>query len=243
MALTALQLLTSSLRLIGSYAPGESVPADEANDALTVLNQMIDSWNTDRLAIFTTRIDDFPYVLNKQAYTLGTGGDFNIPRPPQIDAMSSILLADPANPIEVPLDMYTVEDWQNKLPVKVVTSSWPQVVYDDGGFPLRTLNFWPIPLTTPNSARIYSWQALTQPAALSTAIAFPPGYQEAFRFNLAIRLAPEYEKNLRPEIVQIATESLARLKTINAPELSLVSDLSPTPGGYSYRQDLFGLGF
>ena len=241
---TALDIIKSSMRLINVLASGENPAVSESNDALMAFQDMIDSWNTDRLAIFTTRNDDFPYVLNKQSYTLGTGGDFNMPRPVQIDAVSTILLQqNPANPIEVPLQMYTVDQWQTQVPVKAVDGSFPLLVYDDGGFPLRTLNFWPIPTQSTNSCRIYSWQALAQPAALSTVIGVPAGYRLAFRFNLALHLAAEFSAPVPPTVAQIAAESLARVKTINAPTLLLQSDLLPSPAGYNWKADLFGIGW
>jgi hypothetical protein len=239
---TALDLIASSLRLVNVMASGETVPIGMANESLAVLNDMIDSWNTDRLAIYTTRIDDFPFVLGKQSYTLGTGGDFNIPRPAQIDAMSSILIYNPDNPVELPITMYTVSDWQNQVPVKKVTGNFPLICYDDGGFPLRTLNFWPIPTIQPNNFRLYSWQAL--PAqSLAVAVNLPPGYKEAFRYNLAVRLGAEFAAPIPASVAQIAVESLARLKTINAPDLKLRSDLVPDPSGYNYKADLFGIGW
>jgi hypothetical protein len=240
--MTAFDLITSALRLINVMASGEETPLAMANESLAVLNDMIDGWNAERQAIFTTRSDDFPYVLGKQSYTLGTGGDFNIPRPARIDAMSTILLNNPANPVEVPMAMYSVEDWQTQVPVKVVNGSIPLICYDDGGFPLRTLNFWPIPTEQPNAVRIYSWQALTQPAVLDSVIAFPPGYAEAFRYNLAVRLSAEFASTLSPTVATIAIASLARIKTMNAPDLSLRSDLVPDPSGWNYKADLFGIG-
>lgn len=229
------------MRLIGVYAPGEDVPIDEANEALMVFNDMVDGWNADRLAIFTTRIDDFPFTLNKQSYTMGTGGDFNVPRPARIDAMSAILLNNPSNPVEIPMDLYSVDDWQLKIPVKNVSSSFPQICYDDGGFPFRTLNMWPIP-TSANAVRIYSWQALAAAAALNTTIAFPPGYPEAFRYNLAVRLGSEFAAPVSDIVQRIAIQSLGRLKTMNAPDLNLQSDLVASPAGYNYKADLFGIG-
>jgi hypothetical protein len=44
-------------------------------------------------------------------------------------------------------------------------------------------------------------------------------------------------------VQQIAVESLARVKTLNAPDLNLQSDLMPWPAGYNYRADLFGIGW
>lgn len=240
---TALDLISSALRLINVVAAGETTDIATANDALMVLNDMIDSWNADRLAIFTTKSEDFPFVLSQQSYTMGPTGDFDTARPARIDSMSVILMyPNPANPIEVPIDMYTVEDWQLNVPVKKVNGSFPQVCYDDGGYPLRTLNFWPIPSDQPgNLARIYSWQALAQPAALNSPITFPPGYRQAFRFNLATLLAAEFAQPIPPTVAAVAIQSLATVKTMNAPELELKSDLVPSPAGWNYKADMFNI--
>jgi hypothetical protein len=238
---TAFDIITSALKLVGVLADGETPSDDTANQGLSVMNDMIDSWNAQRRAIFTTRSDDFPFVLGQQSYTLGAGGDFNIPRPARIDAMSAILLNNPANPVEVPMDMYSVQDWQTQVPVKTVNGSFPQICYDDGGFPLRTLNFWPIPVDQPNSVRIYSWQALGA-QTLTSEVTYPPGYAEAFRYNLAVRLGAEFNHDASSTVVMFAVSSLAIVKTMNAPDLSLQSDLVPSPAGYNYKADLFGIG-
>lgn len=241
MANTAMAVITSALKLIGVLADGEIPSASDANQGLSVFNDMIDSWNADRLAIYTTSAADFPLTLGKQAYTLGPSGDFSMTRPARIDGMSAILLYNSANPVEVPLAMYSVDDWQNKVPVKIVNGSFPTICYDDGGFPLRSLSFWPIPTASVN-VRIYAWQAL--PAqALTAAVSFPPGYAEAFRYNLAVRLSAEFSVPASSLVVELAMEGMARIKTMNAPDLTLQSDLVQSPTGYNYRADLFGMGF
>jgi len=239
---TASDIITSALKLAGILADAELPSISDANQGLSVFNDMIDSWNAERNAIFTTRTDDFPYVLGKQSYTLGTGGDFNIPRPARIDAMSTILLTDPSNPVEVPLTLFTVDDWQTKVPVKKVDGSFPLICYDTGDFPLRTLNFWPIPTQQQNSVRIYSWQALPAQTLLAQ-VSFPPGYAEAIRYNLAVRIGAEFAAPISATVATLAIQGLARIKTMNAPDLELQSDLIPSPAGYNYRADLFGMGF
>jgi hypothetical protein len=238
---TATALINSALRLIGVLASGETADINSANDALVVLNQMLDSWNAERLTIFTTASQDFALTLGKQAYTLGSGGDFDTTRPARIDSMSAILLNNPANPIEEPMDMLSVEEWQTRFPVKNVNGSFPTACYDDGGFPLRTLSFYPIPINQAVSIRIYAWQPLTLASSLQAVLNFPPGYAEAFRYNLAVRLAPEFQAALRPEVAQIAIQSKATLKTMNAPDLSIQSDLLSPADGYNYAADMFGL--
>lgn len=240
---SALDIIKSGLRLCNVIAAGEDIDAATANDGLMVLNQMIDAWNADRLAIFTTGSNDFPLVLGKQSYTLGSGGDFDMTRPVRIESMSAILLYAPDNPVEVPMALYTVDQWQNQVPVKNVTGNFPQLCYDDGNYPLRNLNFWPIPQGQPCNVRIYSWQPLLLASSLNTTINLPAGYSEAFRYNLAVRLSAEFAATLPQTIPSLAVESLARLRSLNAPELTLNSDLQAGPAGYNYKADLFGIGF
>lgn len=240
----AFDIITSALKLVAVLADGETPDLSTANQGLSVLNDMIDAWNADRLAIYTTRSDDFPFVLSQQTYTLGTGGDFNIPRPARIDAMSAILQQNPANPIEVPISMFAVEDWQTKIPVKQVDGSFPLICYDTGDFPLRKLSFWPIPTQPSNSVRIYSWQAL--PAqTLQSQVTFPPGYAEAIRYNLAVRLAAEFgvdpSKYAAATVSTLAVKSLGTIKTMNAPGLELQSDLVPTFTAETWRAEMFGI--
>ena len=47
--------INGALRLIGMLAEAETPSAATSADALSALNQMIDSWNTERLSVFTTQ--------------------------------------------------------------------------------------------------------------------------------------------------------------------------------------------
>ena len=51
---------------------------------------------------------------------------------------------------------------------------------------------------------------------LDTPVTFPPGYYDAFCWNLAVRLAPELGKILTPEIIQLATATKAEIARLNA---------------------------
>lgn len=238
---SVLNLITSALRLINVTASSELPTSDEANDALAAFQQMVDSWNAERLSVFSIGSADFPLTQNKQSFTMGPGGDFDTNRPAKIVGMSAIVLTDPTNPVEIPIDIYDWNDWQMKVPVKNVPGTFPQICYDDGGMPLRTLNFWPIPSQQQNNVRIYAWEPLIWPATLQTLLNFPPGYARAFRFNLAIELAAEFGAQVPPAVGKIATDSLAMVKTMNAPDLELTSDLLPMPGGYNWKADMFGI--
>jgi hypothetical protein len=240
---TALDIITSSMRLLNAASSGETISAEEASDGLSALNQMIDAWQIDRLMIFTERIDDFPFVSGKQTYTLGDGGDFNIPRPAKVDLVSTVILSNPTNPLELSMEYTDLEqEWQEIL-LKNISTSFPQFCYDDGQFPLRNLNFWPVPIDA-DKARIYSWQQVQQFADLSTAYSFPPGYLKAIRFNLAVDLAPEYGGLKDPTVPQLAQAALQKIKAANTEIPKLKCDDAVCGGaatGPNYRAEWFNI--
>jgi hypothetical protein len=235
-------LIASSLRLIGAIATGETMAANESADGLVILNQMLDGWNAERLMVFVITSNTFSLTPGTQTYTVGTGGNFNIPRPARIARTSIVNLSNPVQPLELPIDMLTFEQWQ-AIPVKNIQGSLPTVVYDDGAFPLRNLSYWTIP-SVPVNTVLYSWTLLTSFPDLSTDIEFPPGYFEAIRYNLAIRLGPEWlgpNWSPGPIVAQIALESKARIKSINfIPEQTACDPalVDPLGGYYNYISDM-----
>ena len=46
--------INRALRLLGVLAEGETPSAAVSQDCLMALNQMIESWNTERLSVFST---------------------------------------------------------------------------------------------------------------------------------------------------------------------------------------------
>lgn len=228
----ALDIISSAMRLIGSLAEGETLPSSSASDGLLVLNGMVDSWQIERLMLFTTQpvakdINGIPFTLNgQQSYTLGTGGTLNYPRPPRVDRYSIVVLNNPAQPLELPIDSLTDAEWQ-MIPVKNVSSALPTTVYNDLGFPFMTLSFWPIPNTAVQLI-LYIWVALSQFADLVTDYTFPPGYNEALRYNLALRLIAEYPGNYPAQVMQtvpaLATAAISKIKSFNTPLSYLYCD-------------------
>ena len=68
---TAGDQINRALRLLGVLAEGETTSAAVSQDALTALNQMIDSWNTERLSVFSTQDQIFTWPSSTIRRTLG----------------------------------------------------------------------------------------------------------------------------------------------------------------------------
>jgi len=230
-----LDLITSSLRLIGVLASGETPSAAEGADCLVILNQMIEAWGIEHLALFTLTRTTFTLVPGTQNYTVGATGTFAMARPARIDYVSMLLLNNPAQPLELPIQVFNDDEWQ-AIPIKNIQSTIPQGVYDDGGFPLRTLSYWPIP-SVANQTILGTWTALTQATTLTTNLVFPPGYLKALRYNLAVDLAPEFGAAVRPEVLAQALASKAAIKSIDVdPVISRVDNaLIGSRGGGRYN--------
>jgi hypothetical protein len=237
--MTANDLIASALRLLGVLASGEEPSGSEAGDAFDILNQMLDAWNTERLALFTIQRQVVAPPALQQAYTLGPGGDFDRPRPPRLERVGVISLTNSAQPLELPLEMVTDAGWE-AIPVKNVSSSLPLKCWNDLGFPLMTLSFWPIPNAQVNFA-LYTWTALAQFPDLVSDQDFPPGYLKALRYNLAVDLAPEFGVAQVPQTVLMqAVESKGKIKALNQPMVDMACDtalVNQRGGRYNWLTD------
>lgn len=71
---TPLDIITRAMKDIGALAAGEAPSADEAQDGLDLLNDMIDQWSNESMMVFYRTEIVFNTVQNTVQYTLGPGG-------------------------------------------------------------------------------------------------------------------------------------------------------------------------
>tara|TARA_R110002126_G_scaffold16491_4_gene65767 strand:+ start:1692 stop:2405 length:714 start_codon:yes stop_codon:yes gene_type:complete len=214
MATTAGDQINGALRLIGVLAEGEAPSADTAQDALTAMNQMIDSWSTERLAVFSTQDQVFSWPPGAIQRTLGPTGDFIGDRPILVE--DSSYFRDAASGISYGIKLINQQQY-NGIAVKTVTSTFPQVMWVNMEYPDILMTVYPVP-TKLLEFHIVSVSPLTAPAELATVLAFPPGYLRAFRYCLACELAPEFGIEPSPTVMRIAMTSKRNLKRINNPD-------------------------
>lgn len=211
---TAGDIINGSLRLLGVLAEGETPSAETSQDALFAMNQMIDSWNTERLSVFSTQDQVETWPPSTISRTFGPTGDIVGNRPILID--DSTYFKDPATGISYGLKLINQQQY-NGIAVKTVTSTYPQVMWVNMTYPNIEMYVYPVP-TKVLEFHIVSVQELTQPASLSTTLAFPPGYLRCFRYNLACEMAPEFGVEPPPTVGRIAMTSKRNLKRINNPD-------------------------
>jgi hypothetical protein len=216
---TAGEQINRALRLIGMLAEGETPSAATAQDSLMALNQMIDSWNTERLSVFSTIDQIVNWPVGSINETLGPSGSLvrlngTAVRPVLVD--DSTYFKDPGTGVSYGVKLINQQQY-NGIAVKTVTSTFPQVMFVNMTYPDIDIFIYPRP------TRLLEWhfisvQELTQPANLSTDILFPPGYLRAFTYNLACEIAPEFGVEPSPQVQRIAMYSKRNLKRINNPD-------------------------
>ena len=211
---TAADQINGALRLIGQLAEGEIPSLETYQDALTAMNQMIDSWSTERLAVFSTQDQVFTWPNGVAHRTLGPTGDFVGNRPVLLD--DSTYFRDPSTGISFGIKMVNQQQY-NGIAVKTVTSTYPQVMWINMDHPDIDMYVYPVP-TKALEWHFVSVTELTQPALLSTTLSFPPGYLRAFKYNLAAEIAAEFGVEPSPTVARIAMASKRNLKRINNPD-------------------------
>ena len=214
MTTTAGDQINGALRLIGQLAEAETPTAAASQDALTALNQMIDSWNTERLAVFSTQDQVFDWPPNVLSRTLGPSGDFVGNRPILLDDATYFI--DTASGISYGIKIINQQQYDG-IAVKTVTSTYPQVIWVNMSYPNIEMYVYPKP-TKVLEWHFISVEELTKPALLSTTLAFPPGYLRAFKYNLACEIAAEFGVEPSPQVQRIAMTSKRNLKRINNPD-------------------------
>ena len=210
---TAGEQINRALRLLGVLAEGETPSAATSQDALMALNQMIDSWNTERLAVFSTQDQVFTWPSGLISRTLGPSGDFQGNRPILLDDATYFVAP---NGVSYGIKMINQQQYDG-IAVKTVTSTYPQVMFTNMSFPDIEMFIYPRP-TQDMVWHFISVEELNKPADLSTVLYYPPGYLRAFTYNLAMEFAPEFGVEPSPQVQRIAMTSKRDLKRINNPD-------------------------
>jgi hypothetical protein len=211
---TAGDQINGALRLLGVLAEGETPSAATSQDALFALNQMIDSWGTEKLSTFTTQEQIFSWLPGFASRSLGPSGDFVGDRPVLMD--DATYFVDTSTGISYGIKLINQQQYDG-IAVKTVTSTFPQVMWINTNYPNIDMHIYPVP------TKVLEWHfisaaQLTQPATIATPLYFPPGYMRAFRYNLACEIAPEFGVEPSGTVGRIAMASKRNLKRINNPD-------------------------
>jgi len=208
---TALDLITGALRKIGQYAPGETLAAADAMDALDSVNGLLDMWSAQKLTVYNNIETVLPLTAGQSSYTVGLTGYFNIERPLRIDKAYSRITTGNGS-VDFPCQLTTLEKY-GSIGLKSQPGPWPKIAYYNTSYPLANLIFWPVPQT---NVEFHLWteQVFTS-LDLSTTLSMPRGYYLGLQFAVAELLCPEYGVAVPPDVRRFAKEFKAVIKSLN----------------------------
>jgi hypothetical protein len=206
---TALDIITGAAKLIGIVFKSEALDADEASDGLVQLNDMLDSWSNDDLVTYAYTLESFS-LTGATSYTIGSGGTFSTSRP--INIATAVVRV---STVDYPLQIITPEQYQLEVSTKGITSTIPEYLTYDNGYPLGTITMYAVP-TSGSTLRMLSNKPLSNLSALTTTVDLPPGWKKALKYNLALDMAPQYGEEPAPSIVAQAKLSLGAIKRATA---------------------------
>jgi hypothetical protein len=221
---TPLDWIRGALLDLGVLAAGNPVSAGDSGDARLKLNQMLDSWRTENALVPAFTRTTKVLSANVNSYTIGIGGSINVAQPTFIKAAGIICVG---TTLEDELLILSTEEWAQLIDKS--TASLPSKLYfQKSAGTLGTILLYLKP-DAAHTLALYHPTLLSSVAAnqLSTTYSLPPGYEEAIQSNLAVKLAPGYERVGTPAyeaIAETARATKGNIKRVNSEPILLEGD-------------------
>lgn len=233
---TLLELFRDALDETSAVGIDSQLTDDEQQTCLRDFNRFIGNLSTQSLAVYGLADQTFNTANGTATYTIGVGGTWNTTRP--------IRISDPAystiNSVTFPCISITQDEY-NLILYKAQPQQYPEVYLFVNDNPLASITLWPVPnAVTPITFSIE--RVLSVATSVYDTIIYPPGYEDMFESNMAVRLARRFGTVPSPELIAQAKSTLADIKRANLSQRKRVMrsglEYSDAPvGGYGTPYD------
>ena|ERR1700685_1928935 len=226
---TVSDLITLALKDSGILGVGQSAAAEDMNDAFTKANEILAQWNRQRFIIYHLIDINLP-MTGAISYTVGPGGDFNVPRPDRLEAafLRQTSGANPVTPIDYPLSIIPSYEDYAQIALKNLNTNISYCVFYDSGWPLGKVFPYPVPSSS-YALHLIVKDQLTAFTNLAQVISLPPEYSSALRYTLCCWLRPAYGLEPDPQIVALAKTAMQIIRGANV-QIPLLGTPAGMPG-------------
>lgn len=196
---TGLDLIKGAMRKIGALTKSETPDADESQDALNALNAILASWSNQSSKVYARTTDTFTLVAGTNSYSIGPSLTFNSARPIKI---VSAYTRDGTTD-------YVMESINDETYAAILDKSSrgrPYYINYTPGMPGGTIKMWPSP-DKAYSLLLVSEKELSS-VTLAGDVSFPPGWERALTYSLALDLAPEYGVPIDQALYELAQDAI-----------------------------------
>lgn len=232
-------LIKASMRVAGVIEKSEEPTDDEMNDALSTLSTMLRSWSVRHLMVRATVQESLVLTPGKEDYTIGVGGNLNTTKPFKI---TSAFTRD-SNNSDYGVDIVTKEVYDSYRD-KAISQARPEALYYDPGTAQQTVQTGTIWLyNIPDSSTVYtlfinSQKPFTDFTSINDTVTFEPPYEEAIKYELAIRLWREYHSagsDIPQDIWILAKEAMHTVEMMNVVTYIAGMDIPGVKQGQVYN--------
>lgn len=209
------------------------ISADQTEEARVTYNTFVDALRADGLSISHVYRYLTPITASKGDYTIGPGGDIDVPWQDRIERAGIVLNNQSPEP-EIPIWPLTVDEYQ-LWTFKDQATTWSRRFwYERKGPPLGILHLLYIPTEADQLALYLEEFLLDINATGDSLLEWAPAYQLMLQTNCAVHIAARTPgSNISADTRRIAVESLALIRNANNRPLSRVSDFSRGSNGRS----------
>jgi hypothetical protein len=233
---TPSDLLTLALKMANVLGVGQVASAEDINDLFNLMNMMLAQWQRRRYMVYQL-ITASKQATGAISYTVGPGGDFNIPRPAKIESAYFRQNVGTPLPVSYPLEILRAREDYNRISIKDL-NAFPRYAFYDAGYPLGNLFVWPIP-NNQYEIDITVMQQLQQFATINDQIALPPEYSAAIMWNVALEAYAMYGLPPDPIVVKKAQAAMDIIEESNA-QIPMLQMPSALRGQRSGTYNIYG---
>lgn len=211
---TARVIITDALIEIGAYEIGESIPDPDMQLGLRRFQNQLNTWAADYTTLAVQDRLVFTVPAGTSSFTIGPTGDIATQRPAWLNGINYINPGSQAgNTNEVPMGPMDNDQFM-ALSIKDLSSGLPQQYFFQNDVPIgsgnATVVLWPVPNQDVDVV-VYAPHAIAEPATLNTDVTGPPGYQEGFMYQLAVRLCRPFAMPLTQDLLLMAKAAMNRM--------------------------------
>lgn len=242
--MTWAELILQALRRSGVVGQGQTPSAEDTSNCVVELQLMLAEWRRQRWLV-TNLITPSLVSTGATSYTIGAGGNFNVPRPDRIEyAFARQLTSNAPGQVDYPLILIQAREDYDRIALKSMTG-FPAYLFYDSAYPLGNVFVWPIPQASTYSIFLTikaNLDSITA-ATIATDIVLPDEYLSALMWNLTARIRPIYQLPADPQVVALARNALNVIRGANAqiPDLVMPSALR-SGSQYNVFSDTLGQG-
>jgi hypothetical protein len=233
---TPSDLITLALKQANVVGVGQVASAEDMNDSFNLLNMMMAQFQRRRYMIYEL------ITVSKQAtgaisYSVGPGGDFDVPRPSKIESAFFRQNQTTTLPVDYPFEILRAREDYNRISIKNL-NAFPRYIFYDAAYPIGNVFPWPLP-NAQYEMFLTVMSQLQNFQTINDQLAMPPEYSAALMWNLALELGSFYGLPLDAVVAGKAKASLVIIKESNA-QIPLLQMPTALRGNNSGTYNVYG---